>query len=917
MRPLKLTISAFGPYAGETTVDMQRLGNRGLYLITGDTGAGKTTLFDAITFALYGSASGEQRSASMLRSKYALPETQTYVEMEFEYREKVYTLRRNPEYLRPARRGEGQTKETAKAFLRHPDGRVVDGASEVTKEICTLLALTKDQFTQIAMIAQGDFLKLLNADTKSRSDILRSLFSTMPYQSFQERIKTEANDLRNRCERAGESIAQYVKGIQASPDNVLSLELQKEKTTEETLCLLNQLLHQDNAALIQIGDALKQTESRLEQVNRRIGQADTIRKTGEELAAASAFVAENKPEEDRLKAVYDDEAAKQDLRDALALNAEKEKSRLPDYDELDSLCKAIESKQSALTNLKLLLEKHRKEERETKDRLDSARKELLTLADVPLEREKLGNKKAKLEEETENLRTLAAAQSQHTELSKGAEKARIEYKEAQKEYEKLAARSLLAEKQFLDEQAGILAGKLSDGFPCPVCGSLSHPSPACLASSAPTEVELNQWKASARKAQDKAQAASLTANSLSTEAEAAIRSLKAAAYKWFGEIPEDRIFENIQTRMSDNHARRLQLEALLKALNEKQTRKEELEASLPKLEEALKRAAEQAADLEKGIAAADQELAGLNRNKDKLAASLPYESKRQAAEHAQGLLDQKQLMELCLNEAKKGYEKVRTLMEENRAKVNAAKALLANAPDIDLLKETEAKRLLSEEKAALEVSKDAVSIRISANSKANEAIREKAEELGELEKRRAWVKALSDTANGTISGKEKILLETFIQMTYFDRIIHRANTRFMVMSGGQYELKRARAAGDIRSQSGLDLDVADHYNATSRSVKTLSGGESFMASLSLALGLSDEVQASAGGMQLDSVFIDEGFGSLDAETLDMAMKALTDLAESSHLVGIISHVGDLKERIDKQIVVTKEKTGGSRINIVL
>ena len=191
------------------------------------------------------------------------------------------------------------------------------------------------------------------------------------------------------------------------------------------------------------------------------------------------------------------------------------------------------------------------------------------------------------------------------------------------------------------------------------------------------------------------------------------------------------------------------------------------------------------------------------------------------------------------------------------------------------------------------------------------------ENLSELEKKYTWLKALSDTANGSVTGKERITLETYVQMTFFDRIIERANTRFFIMSGGQYELKRREEADSLRALSGLELSVIDYYNNTERSVKTLSGGESFKASLSLALGLSDEIQSSAGGIQLDTLFVDEGFGSLDEESLQQAMKALTGLTESNRLVGIISHVAELKERIDSQIVVTKERSGGSRARIVV
>ncbi len=206
---------------------------------------------------------------------------------------------------------------------------------------------------------------------------------------------------------------------------------------------------------------------------------------------------------------------------------------------------------------------------------------------------------------------------------------------------------------------------------------------------------------------------------------------------------------------------------------------------------------------------------------------------------------------------------------------------------------------------------------IASNKSALQKIKLKSGDLDDYEKRYQWVLPLSNTANGKVAGKEKIMLETYIQMTYFDRIISRANTRFMVMSGGQYELKRRKEAEDKKAQSGLDLDIIDHYNGTERSVKTLSGGESFKASLSLALGLSDEIQSIAGGIKLDTMFVDEGFGNLDDDSINQAMNALSGLAEGNRLVGIISHVSELKNRIDKQIVVAKEKSGGSKANIIM
>ena len=244
------------------------------------------------------------------------------------------------------------------------------------------------------------------------------------------------------------------------------------------------------------------------------------------------------------------------------------------------------------------------------------------------------------------------------------------------------------------------------------------------------------------------------------------------------------------------------------------------------------------------------------------------------------------------------------------------KELLKDREEIDEDKAAKRKKELTDQKNDADVHIKEINARASANRSIYKALKKQVESIADTEQKLRWVKALADTAGGNLQGREKVMLETYVQTAYFDRIISRANVRFMVMSGGQYELKRSSTADNNRSQSGLSLDVVDHYNGTERSVKTLSGGESFKASLSLALGLSDEIQASAGGIRLDTMFIDEGFGSLDEESLQQAMRALSGLAESDRLVGIISHVPELKEKIDRQIRVIKDRSGGSRVEII-
>ena len=358
------------------------------------------------------------------------------------------------------------------------------------------------------------------------------------------------------------------------------------------------------------------------------------------------------------------------------------------------------------------------------------------------------------------------------------------------------------------------------------------------------------------------------------------------------------------------------LDTALSEEEKKVSRRSELTESLPKTEKALKERDKDISNRNIALEADKALLSEKKKQRDADKESLRFDSIAEAQSKSDALGK-------TVSEMKKAYDNAQSALSDSDKKIAGYNASITElskqlSSDCVLDKEAETKKKveLSKKRTSDDDAAKVLHARIESNTKVLANIQVKVSDLDTLEKRYTWLKALSNTANGNISGKEKVMLETYIQMTYFDRIIARANTRFMIMSGGQYELKRRKEAENNRSQSGLDLDVIDHYNGTERSVKTLSGGESFKASLSLALGLSDEIQASAGGVKLDTMFVDEGFGSLDEESLDQAMKALSGLADGNRLVGIISHVVDLKNRIDKQIVVEKEKSGGSKANIV-
>lgn len=920
MRPVKLTISAFGPYAGKAEIDMDKLGVRGLYLITGDTGAGKTTIFDAITFALYGEASGDNREATMLRSKYADQDTPTFVELVFSYAGKDYRVTRSPEYERPAKRGVGITMQKAEAELIYPDGRVVTKTREVTTAVQDIIGIDCNQFTQIAMIAQGDFLKLLLASTEDRMKIFRRIFKTDLYQSLQDKLKDESGKLGRECEALKSSIQQYINGVSCSEDNVLYIELEKAKRgglmISDTIELIGRIIAEDNGDCIDLVDVIAKAEKQLEQVNLRLGKAGEISKARVGLIAAGEALSKAEPRLNELFNTYEAEKLRQPEIDMLSDTITTARNKLPQYDDLES----AKYKHNAKTKEREKNEADRISWSElfeaTKGQMDAAKKELESLKNAGAEKEKLLAQRQTLLVLQSNVGKLSNDYKAYLKLVESLDAAREMYRSAVQKADACQADYSSKNRAFLNEQAGILAATLVEGKKCPVCGSLEHPAPAALPENAPSESELDHAKETWEKAQTTAADLSARAGELNGQTETKKAAVISDASELIGESEFGEIEARMEIATGELVASLTEINERIKVEEVKLSRISELDVLIPQKESRIKELETAISGAKENAAALDSDIKNLSETKQKLAKELEFENKAKAEE---AILDQevkRNKMKLALDALQKNYINCKSEIDALNGTVKALSEQLKNVEEIDLEAETKRQSELVINKGILSDKMTQISSRMDRNGDALKSICERSGRLAEVEAKWIWVKALSNTANGNISGKEKIMLETYIQITYFDRILTRANTRFMVMSGGQYELKRRSEAENNRSQSGLELDVIDHYNGTERSVKTLSGGESFKASLSLALGLSDEIQSSAGGIRLDTMFVDEGFGSLDEESLQQAMRSLYGLTEGNRLVGIISHVSELKEKIDKQIVVTKEKSGGSWAAIV-
>ena len=913
MRPLKLTIAGFGPYAGTQELDFTSLGRSGLYLITGDTGAGKTTIFDAITFALFGEASGGDRSADMLRSKYAKDADPTFVELTFAYGGKEYTVRRNPEYERAKTKGTGTTKQLAGAQLTYPDGHSVTKTKEVDQAVRDIIGLTREQFSQVAMISQGDFRKLLQADTKERQKIFRDIFGTGLYVSLQEQLKARVAELKAQREQANVSIRQDVEGIACHEDSLLAADVKKARENglpmAEIQGLLARLLEEDTAAQETLAGQLSHLDQQLETVVAQLTKAAAYQAAKRSLAEKAAQEAEKAASLEQLSAALSAAQRTVPEQESLSRQITSMELLLPSYDELDVKTGQRVKKETALSNAAAAQDTAQQRSAALAAEVAALKEERAGLESVSAETEKRQGQKQSLLDRREKFRVLAA-DIDHLNVQKAQlERLQNAYLTAEAASSQLGRAYDAKNKAFLDEQAGIIASSLSPGLPCPVCGSTEHPHLAVLSAVAPTEAEVKAAKAAYEKAQKETEQASGKASTQRGIVNSAGDAIRKAIPPLLGEMP----LEDAQAAAKAQEAllteEITEAERQIAVLKEKAARKAKLDDLIPKKEEALTAAGT-------ALSAAKEQIAGLTAQINALRSKLPFPDKAAALAEKAALEKKRNGLKAALAAAEAAHSARKEELAGIRAAMEQLRGQLAAEPEVDAeALEAQKAELTARKNGIAEVQKD-LHARITANASAQKHIAAKAKELGELESRYSWMKALSDTANGNITGKDKIMLETYIQTTYFDRILERANVRLRKMSGGQYDLKRRGKASNQRSQSGLELDIIDHINTTERSVNTLSGGEAFLASLALALGLSDEVQMST-GIHLDTLFVDEGFGSLDPESLDQAYRTLAGLTEGNRLVGIISHVAELKEKIDKQIVVTKEKSGGSQATIVV
>lgn len=958
MKPLYMKISAFGPYKGEEEVDFRSfLG--GVFLITGDTGSGKTSVFDAISFALYGEASGNIRSSSMMRSDFAKEDTETFVELLFENHGKEYWVRRSPEYLRAKKRGEGYTKKSADAVLKCPDGRVVHKYQQVTAEIIEILGITKEQFNNIAMIAQGDFMRLILAKSEERSKIFRDIFDTHAYLNLQSGLKQEMFNRMGENKDYENSIFQYENDTLCDD---------KSRYNEEYMSLIKNKNINEVPRFIEIMDKIIQEdrEFHTKQMNEKLSHDKLSELINEYLELEKNSEKFKRSQEDKNLTMQDNlERIRQieaDIKNHAAGKTEREKSfekltylksKLEEYDILDGKLLAKKAYEDDIKQKKEAFDKITKEETEKEEKRN-------VLSGIKERYEKGKVEKAGIElqlnqlEETDRILSVIIERKEHIiQYEENLSGEQEVYLRQEQELNNINKESVRVSELFMRNQAGIMADRLADGEPCPVCGSKVHPSKAELLTETATWEEVKRLKKESEKAAKLCEKSAGNCSCIRGILEQEKMELEKDIAKYNEKEYPDKACQALDDGKDIQKDKELRRK-LDDRINLLKKEKEEWDGFMAKhhtITEQINQITEQQnslsgkkKEIEKNIQEKQVGLAGLRAEIESLKKNLNFETKKEA-------LNEVKELEQCINMYDNKMEKLKTELEMRKNKNSADEAELNVIRENKRDNEKKEKRIFEEIKKKCpdmeglnqEISREMMreEIKRAIRDKKAEAEKESAKlakEAGEAEfrirtnqsslkklktvigKRESALneylryRKLSDVANGTIQGREKLTFERYVQGTYFEYIILAANKRLAIMTEGRYELIKRRETG-LRNQSGLELDVKDAYTGKVRSVNTLSGGEAFKASLSMALGLSDVVQGYAGGIRLDSMFIDEGFGSLDEESLDKAIDILSELSGKNRMIGIISHVSALKNRIEKKIEITKT-INGSTIKIL-
>lgn len=925
MRPIKLVLSAFGPYASKIELDLSKLGENGVYLITGDTGAGKTTIFDAITFALFGKPSGDIRDVKTLRSEYAKEEIETYVELDFVYHDEEYHIYRRPEYTYTHVQKNGEVKQRSKAtdaYLILPNGERIVKPTEVTKQVEQLLGMKRDQFCQIAMIAQGSFLEILNADTKERGKLFEKVFMTSKYSVLMDRLNQMAKESYLALNDAKLRLQQIISDVRV-PD---ILQEQYAQTLEtfamDDIQPVYDLLDEIIASSKESTEKLQKQKAQLQNQLQKSRKEETEKtKQLQDLLSLEKLLKEKPAKEEKANLYAErvkNDGEKYHIQiDALKKEQAQIEHELPEYESLTKLSTKLAEIRKQISIISKDLATKTNFKKQLDEDIALKQKEAHTLTDSELSLNKVILKEEEIEKKVSAFHHASMIQSNY-------QNAVNTLKEKTQLLQESTDRKVILQKQYDDaqisyfaNQAGLLALRLTKGEPCPVCGSLEHPRPASHSNKLVTEEEINQYKKKVDQAEKEYQItskacadASLKMNALQNELELVLKS-----------VTEETVsFEDVQLFI-DEHTVQLKKEekeisTRIKQLQQQSKHYQELQKMIPQLQEKFSAISEEVSQNQIAQTKLSVEYEQLQKQVQEITTKLKYisetEAKNRISMITKQILEYQQQINRLESESKLAMDElvyVSAQIDMLKGKVSSSIDEIPNQQKQLKILQTEIENLQVQQEEILKSIHNTEMYESDAQDTKKKIVSESDAYQIKLS-RYSSLKELADVAMGNgRSSKEKITLQEYVQIAYLDRMIHKANERYLSMSNQQYQLVRSAGTKDKRSHEALDLDVIDFSNGSIRPVSSLSGGESFIASLALALGMSDEIQSQAGGIQIDTMFIDEGFGTLDQDSLNNAIQTLTNLSGENRLVGIISHVKELKERIHKGIIVTKDLHG--------
>ena len=1036
MKPIYLELSAFGPFAGQVILPLDQILTEGVFLVHGATGAGKTTIFDAISFALFGNASGENRPVDSFRSDFAQEGTKTYVILQFSHGGKEYKIERCPAYTRPKQRGEGYTESKADATLSLPDGSVIAvGYQAVTEKVEEILSMNWKQFKQISMIAQGEFLKLLTVDSKERGEIFRKVFHTGELSRIGRDLKERAGKARRFCEERDRAIIQYYLGIDNTGDGPYKeridefFEKQDIYLTENFGEMLSDMLKTDEQTYAEKQKQLQTLEEKLtalrvkeaklvdwrekqsefrkleEELPKMIALEETTRREKQKLHLAqraselvrpqqTAYetakkeremlfallqekeqqIKELKEKEESVLVAFQKAQADRGQMNQVLLKTEQMKAEVRQLTEKEAMEQELRKTENAYAAEEERLRKEREQISEQEKKYTEYRKLQDTLTEIyekgtELERveHELRKELADAENKLQRVRSLDGMKKRYDELTAEIEALMEERKEAQEQLREM-------EDRYTCEQAGMLALHLESGTPCPVCGATDHPAPAKPSQKVPDKEELEAKRSQCDALRLKIEELGKEAASEKGTMELLLQQMgirQAGA-----ELPDVVTCEaqrnGIAKRLEELLA---EIDVLVKRQDEARRARElatELESMLSKEKEAYLLAQEKQQRIQNDMLHQKQAI-------HRIALDASYETAAQASEAMEQYIREQEQKSAQIAAAEKEYQEwydrnqtenavLEQLYAQRLTRMHGEQVALeefekaiqmagfaseeeyreATVPGEGLealenrVMEAESKvmrfyerseflkkelakvepmeddtlaeqiRSLTEEKENAAEECTGIYNRMETNRKVLKNVEVQWKVREQMQKEYSSISVLSDVANGELSGRDRLPFEQYVQAFYFDQVIYEANLRLKKMSSGRFALLRKQEGTNKRSITGLELEVMDYFTGKARNVKSLSGGESFKAALAMALGLSDVIQQTAGGVVVETMFIDEGFGSLDKNSLEQAVAILKELAGSNRIVGIISHVEELKECIDQKIMLEKD-TQGSRI----